>query len=219
MVFLLSLLACVSSRCGEVETLPSADVVAIGDSILAWREPKCQSVPDHASSLLGARIDNRSINGAQLLGGEDAIPDQLGDSTASTVLLTGGGNDLNAREVCDGADPTEVLDLLVSEDGSTGAMPGLVDALTAEGREVWLLLYYDVREQGWYGLGACGEEVALLKERYVRLAESRPSVHTLDLADTVHQSDRDLYDFDHVHPSKEGAEVLGAAVAEALSGP
>ena len=203
---------CISNRCDEVDALPSADAVAIGDSILAWNASKCQSVIDSASRSLGARIDNRSVNGARLRGG---IPGQRDGSDARLVIVDGGGNDLNGADACKN-DPTAELDRLASLDGTEGAMPALVDGLVGEGHDVLLLGYYGVKRGGWYGLGACGEEVALLKERYAMLASRHPEVVYVDLEETVTSDQAEHYAFDAVHPSPKGAEVLGEAVAAAL---
>lgn len=210
---LLLLLACIGNHCDEVEALPSASVAAIGDSILAWNASKCQSIPDHASIVLGERIDNFAVNGTELRG---SIPVQLpADSDADLVMITAGGNDLNRSDACEGALQPE-LDLLIDEPAEQGAMPSLVEDLTAEGREVLLLGYYGPRRSAWYGLGECGDEVHVLKGRYEKLAASNPMVHYLDLEDTVTIDQGEMYAFDNVHPSPRGAETLGGVVAEEL---
>lgn len=211
---LLLLLACTENICDE---LPSGEarIVAVGDSILAWNGPDCQTVVDHAALALAEPIDNAAINGARLLDEEEPIASQMPEGEYEIVLVDGGANDLNGGlsgglDVCEGGELDEALDRIEAE------MARLVDAQLALQREVWILDYYRMPEGARYGFEACEEELDLLEERYRGLAEAREGVELLDLEEAVGDEELELFDNDKVHPSPEGAAVLGAFVAEAL---
>ena len=76
----LSSASCITNRCAEVEALPNdRNILALGDSILAWSADRCQSIPDHAATEIGNHIVNNAVNGARVLHGSPevpAIPDQ-----------------------------------------------------------------------------------------------------------------------------------------------
>ena len=223
-----------TDRCSESAALPGdARILAIGDSILAWSGDRCESIPDQAALLLGKRIVNAAVNGARVLGGDSkrpAIPDQVVDAPNGTpwdeVIIDGGGNDLNATCACGDCD--RVLDSLVSADGSSGAVPNLVDRISATGARVLLVDYYVLHDDAWYGFDRCGPALASLQSRYHALVDSRQAgagvgpgaVDFVDLGDVVTpEATPDAYAFDNVHPSDKGTAVLGALVADRIRTP
>jgi acyl-CoA thioesterase-1 len=208
---LLSLLACTPNLC-DITPGGEASVVAIGDSILAWHGPRCQSVVHHTALSLEQPVDNAAVNGARLVE-DEPIAEQLPEGDYDTVLIDGGANDLNGRlDVCEDGDLDAALDELSAE------MARIVDGQVQLDREVWLLGYYRMPEDARYGFGACGDELEALNQRYLGLAEAREGVEFLDLGEVIAPTDLEALDADKVHPSPLGAERLGAFLAEALSG-
>lgn len=219
------LISC-SNRCADVAALSSsasADprIAAIGDSVLAWSADRCQSIPDHASLVLGTPVTNYAVNGAKVLSGSDekpAIARQLDTSAAEgfdVVIVNGGGNDLNGTCECGACD--DVLDDLVAKDGTAGAMVALIERITATGARVVLVDYFVLHDDAWYGFDRCGDALAELDARYETLAAGKPGVTLVDLGDVVSPTTQpEAYAFDHVHPSDDGAALMGALVAAAL---
>lgn len=215
---LLALVACTENLCDTVEALPEGgDVLAIGDSLLAWKAPRCQSVPDHLAMTRGRKVTNRAINGTRVLDGGDAIPAQYSPDGWAWVIVDGGGNDLNSSCDCENCD--FLLDQIVSEDGSTGDMPDLVDRVVGDGAQVMLLGYYLLPENARYGFAECRDsEFPELFVRYEALASARDGVTFVNLGEVMDPtSTPEAYDNDHLHPSPEGAALLGALLAEKLA--
>ncbi|MCB9777147.1 MAG: SGNH/GDSL hydrolase family protein [Alphaproteobacteria bacterium] len=211
--------ACVPDLCPEVDALPDlGDVLAIGDSIQAWNKHRCQGVPDHVGLLRGARVENAAISGTKLLSGGNAIPGQYQPGDWTTVLVDGGANDLN--DDCGCNECAYMTDVLVSQDGSGGAMPDLLDTITADGADVLLLGYYRFPDGAAYGFDQCGDELSVLNARYQTAAALREGVTFVDLGQVV-QPDvtPQYYDFDSVHPSAEGAEAMAALLLQFLDEP
>ncbi len=208
-------------RCPDVDALPPAKVVALGDSILAWNAGSCESVTDHLSRSLGARVTRAAVSGARLRGGEAAIPRQLPAGSPDrwhVAVVTGGVNDLRHEGLCDSDDLSSALDRLATADGAGGSMAALTDRLLARGLEVVLLATYDLPETARYGFAPCREELRALAARYRAVAGVRPGVTFIDLADVVARDHVHLAP-DHVHPSPRGAERLGTVIARAVPSP
>lgn len=207
------LLAC--NPCSERDGLGTADVLYLGDSVLGWNESTCRSIPAYTSSARGIDYASAAVNGARVLGGDHEIREQSEPGAWSTVVMNGGANDLNAGCECsDTCGP--LLDRLVSEDGTTGALPALADQWSETGADVWMLGYYPVKDSAWYGFDACFDTITELDARVARAAEQRPGVHFFDLGDVIGTEDKGVYAFDNAHPSPEGASRLGLALADQL---
>jgi hypothetical protein len=212
---LLASTGCAKNRCDEVAALEGeADVLFIGDSIFAWAAEECRSVADHTALARGAPVQSRAVNGTQILGG---IPGQLVEGDWTAVLVDGGGNDLNSRCECGVCD--EVLDAIVSADGSAGATVDLIDEVVAMSAEPVLLRYYVLKEGALWGFDRCDEVFVELGDRYTALADARDEVTLVDLRDVISpETTPGAYDFDGVHPSDEGAAIAGAHIADVLAG-
>jgi acyl-CoA thioesterase-1 len=206
------LLASACSPCGRVADLPGADVLFLGDSLLAWNEGACHSVPAHTALNRGVGYDSVAVNGARVLGGDDEIPLQQTTGDYATVVIDGGANDLNRGCDCDQCD--DLLDDLATVDGREGAMPDLVDAWLDRGSDVVLIGYYPLKDAAWYGFDRCDATITELDRRYAALAETRPAVTFFDFGDVIDPSDKGVYDFDFVHPSPKGARLIGEALAK-----
>lgn len=213
---LVSASGCTANLCNQVRELPGeANVLAVGDSVLAWNAGECQSVIDHLALTRGAAAINRSVSGATLLPSDNAsIPTQYVEGEWDWVVIDGGGNDLNSRCDCGACDA--VLDDLVSEDGSTGAMAQLVDRALDDGARVLLLGYYDLPDGALWGFDDCDAPFDELDARYEALAAQREGVLFFPLEQVVTPADEEAYAFDKVHPSTEGSRRIGEALAAVI---
>lgn len=191
-------------------------ILAIGDSVFAWRMRSCETVPDVAARTLGRKLEHRAVNGARLTGGEHEIVAQFEPGQWDWVLLDGGGNDLNNECEC-GKDCDAVLDALISEDGTSGEIAQLVESIVASGSRVGLYGYFRIDEKAYYGFDECREELDVLHARQQRLAALHDEVIFLDAREVVSPtSSPEAYAFDHVHPSAAGARIVGEYIARKL---
>ena len=219
MRFVVWLLAagCVRNECKTIDALPDGDVLAVGDSVLAWNHDTCQSVPDQVGALRGARVEVAAVNGARLSGG-GSIPAQVVDGPWAWAIVDGGANDLN--QLCECGECSVVLDDLADSTGATGAMPDLVDGLIAQGARVAIAGPYLPGKNAWYGFDRCEVALRHLRERYLAVAALRPEdvvyVDLLDVVDPIEQPE--LFWLDNVHPNPDGALVIAGAIADAMDG-
>ena len=192
-------------------------ILAVGDSVFAWRMRTCETVPDVAAIELGRPLRHKAINGARLTGGEKtSVVDQYEKGEWEWVIVDGGGNDLNNECEC-GVDCGGVLDELVSEDGSTGELAQLVDEIRRDGAKVVLYGYFRIDEHAFYGFDECIGELDILHERQSKLAAQREGVFFADGRTVVSPETKPgAYAFDHVHPSAVGARLVGGLIAKTI---
>lgn len=191
----------------------SADVriLAIGDSILDFNGD--ESTPDQVGALLRERgvdagVENRAVGGACL---QECTPDdppiteQYSAGDWDIVLITGGANDIG--DACASPDPT------IDGTGTSGAMVGLIDAITGDGAAV-VIMGYSPAVISDSPVNTC-PGFQQLGQRYSALAEQRDDVDFVDLAEVVNQSTPELY-ADDVHPNVEGSRASAAVIAEVI---
>ncbi|MCK6525677.1 SGNH/GDSL hydrolase family protein [Myxococcota bacterium] len=211
-------LGCKREMCAQVAALEGTPgVLAVGDSILAWGGRSCQAPPDHAALALGAPVESLAVSGTRLLSGDDNIPGQYDAAQGDYhhVILDGGANDLNQLCECGACD--EVLDQLITADGGAGALPTLTQRILDDGATPVLVGYYTMPDDASYGFDTCGDTLATYKERQRALADRNPALRYVDLALLISpEQTPDAYDFDAVHPSEEGAAIIGQAIAAAI---
>ncbi|AFO89169.1 SGNH/GDSL hydrolase family protein [Phaeobacter inhibens] len=191
-----------------------ARIVVAGDSIMAWNRSGGDSVADGLERRLREPVGDVSLSFARLIGGGGAlnIPSQLNGVVADWVVLNGGANDLSGSgcgcRVCD-----SVLDGLISESGTRGAIPELVAELRRRGsRVVWLDYYTSPRYAGT----SCVAPYRILKERLDRMAAADQGVIVLDLDSVFQSDDLSLFSRDRVHPSRQGSGCIADLVAPVL---
>ena len=185
------------------------DILVIGDSLLDYHAPDAD-VGTVAGEKLGLEVDMLASGGASLLNGH-GIADTYVDEGHVLVIANGGGNDLEGC-VC-GDDCWGVIDLLISENGSDGAIPDLVRRILDDGAYVaWVGYMRPMEDADEYA--DCGGEVDLLRERLQRLDDSEPSMVFVDGALIGTGVEEHLYDPDGYHPSPEGCAALGEEVAQ-----
>ena len=189
------------------------DILVIGDSLLDYHAPDAD-VGTVAGERLGLEVDMLASGGAPMLD-RHGIADTYVDEGHVLVISNGGGNDLEGC-VC-GDDCWGVIDLLISENGSDGAIPDLVRRILDDGAYVaWVGYMRPMEDADEYA--DCGGEVDLLRERLQRLDESEDGMIFVDGALIGTGVEEDLYDPDGYHPSLEGCAALGEEVAQRVEG-
>ena len=187
------------------------DILVIGDSLLDYHAPDAD-VGTVAGEKLGLEVDMLASGGASMLD-RNGIVDAYVNEGHALVIANGGGNDLEGC-VC-GDDCWRVIDLLISENGSDGAIPDLVHRIVEDGAYVaWVGYMRPMEDAEEYA--DCGGEVDLLRERLQRLDDSEPSMVFVDGALIGTGVEEHLYDPDGYHPSPEGCAELGEEVAQRI---
>ena len=187
------------------------DILVIGDSLLDYHAPNAD-VGTVAGEKLGLEVDMLASGGASMLD-RNGIVDAYVNEGHALVIANGGGNDLEGC-VC-GDDCWRVIDLLISENGSDGAIPDLVHRIVEDGAYVaWVGYMRPMEDAEEYA--DCGGEVDLLRERLQRLDDSEPSMVFVDGALIGTGVEEHLYDPDGYHPSPEGCATLGEEVAQRI---
>lgn len=190
-----------------------ARVVVAGDSVMAWNRASGASVADQLQTRLGEPVGDVSLPLARVAGGRGTfnIPAQLQGVNAQWVVLNGGANDLSAS--CDCADCGPVVDRLISDDGTRGAIPSLVTGLRARGtRVIWADYYTSPRYAGT----ACERPYEVLEDRLGRMAQADDGVTLVDMDDVFTPEDLSLFAGDRTHPSEKGSARIAELVASAL---
>ena len=188
----------------------NARVVVAGDSVMAWNRTGGASVADQLAARIGEPVGDVSLPLARVTGGRGAlnIPDQLSGVRAQWVVLNGGANDLSGGCDCSACEP--VLDRLISDDGTRGAIPALVSDLRARGSRVIWADYYTAPR---YADTACEAPYQVLETRLGRMAASNPGVTLADMDDVFRPDNLALFASDRTHPSPEGSARIAALVA------
>ncbi|MEY8838584.1 SGNH/GDSL hydrolase family protein [Cribrihabitans sp. XS_ASV171] len=191
----------------------SARIVVAGDSVMAWNRGVEASVADVLEARLGEPVGDVSLPLARMLGGAGPlnIPTQVEGVRAERVVLTGGANDL--RGGCDCTDCGPVLDRLISEDGSRGAIPALVSGLRARGSQVIWADYYTSPN---YAGTACERPYRVLEDRLARMAAGREGVTLVDMDEVFRPDDLSLFASDRTHPSAKGSARIADLIASRL---
>ena len=210
-LWLVVLMGCWS---GEPSSGKDETLLVVGDSILAWNRPNGWSVAQLVEAQVDLRVTDVSVPGAQFLFGKGAIREQAPDGDWDWVVLDGGGNDLNRGCACG---PCEgVLQVLISEDGQTGAFPEFVDALTAGGSKVVVYGYMGLPDGVSYGFTTCGGAMAELTRRFEKMSAARRQVWVVDGRQLYDGTDLSYFDHDQLHPSQKGSKAIADAVAEVV---
>ena len=208
------LLALAFPVAGCLDAPLEGDIIVIGDSVFDWNVEEEASIPDVMAEELGLEVANAAIGGTHMTEGPDAIPDQYEDGEWRAVVMDGGGNDLNDQCGCGECD--EVMDAVISEDGTEGAIPEFVAQITGDGMPVVFWSYYELPEGAEHGFDRCRDEIPVLFSRLQALAEMEPDFRVVDGREVVKATDLEYFDEDRVHPSIEGGRVVGRQLAEAI---
>ncbi|MEM9749172.1 MAG: SGNH/GDSL hydrolase family protein [Actinomycetota bacterium] len=226
----LTIAACTSSTSGDGTTADlgaarSTTILALGDSILDFHVDDGDSIPDVIGRTLDRPVVNAAVGGAWFAHADPEaasagldVRAQYEESRAAAdagwVVLTGGGNDVNDACGCGRCD--DVLDALISHDGTSGEIPDFARRVVADGSQLMYVGYAEISADAEGGFGRCVDELSEHGRRLAEMAESIDGVHFADARQVVTAADQDAYLDDLVHPSVEGAETVGRFVADEI---
>ena len=204
-------------ECDELEAIPGDPVIlAIGDSGFAWKNQRCKTIPDVVAVELQREVKHVAVNGAKITGGDHDITGQYEEGDWQWVIMDGGGNDVNNECEC-GLNCDAALDRLISEDGAAGDIPRLVTRIRRDGPRVLLYGYFEIGPKANYGFGDCVAELDELRERQSRVPDAIEGVTFVDGRDAVTiDANPKAYASDDVHPSHEGARLIGELIAQRI---
>lgn len=187
-------------------------IQAIGDSIFDWNDRR--SIPQVVGDELDMSVVNNAIGGSKVIG-DEGIPLQYEDGDWQWVLIDGGGNDLNEGCGCTN-DPVcnDIIDSIVVEDGRGGLIYDTIERITEDGHNIALVGYYEVSVNSEFG--NCNDELYILRQRYINLASLFETAIFVDPTEIVTPDMTEAYDDDLVHPSREGARIVGKFIAESI---
>ena len=197
-------------------------ILAIGDSIFD-SVPGGQDIPEVLGRELNINVLNNAHGGAQLVLEQDEqnewgammdIRNQYITGDWDWIVMDGGGNDLNDDCSCGECDA--VLNEIITADGQSGALPEAVQQMATGDTKIMFMMYYNLPEGAEFGFNRCEEWHQTYEDRLRRMGEGNQSVFIVDASDVVKATDLQYFQEDLVHPSQEGAEVLGAYLAEKI---
>lgn len=190
-----------------------ARIVVAGDSVMAWNRSVGGSVADRLEAELREPVGDVSLPLARVMSGAGPlnIPSQLSGVTAPWIVLNGGANDLAGR--CDCSDCGDVLDQLITEDGTGGAIPALVGELRQRGAQVIWADYYTAPA---YAGTSCEAPYQVLETRLGRMAAADAGVTLVDMDEHFRPDDLTLFASDKTHPSPKGSARIAAQIAPLL---
>ncbi|MFK7753262.1 MAG: SGNH/GDSL hydrolase family protein [Sedimentitalea sp.] len=199
----------------------SADILVIGDSVLAWNGAAKASIGEVAARQTNQTVLNLSVPGARLSHrNPDAARDghdiraQYRPGAWGWVILNGGANDLLSE--CGCRQCRDNLNGLIAADGQSGDMVDLVRRVRADGARVIVLGYYDGNAKP-NPFQRCQDETDVLNARLAQLAQRTPGVIYVDAGDVIDPDTPAHWFLDRVHPSRQGSARIGALVAAAMA--
>lgn len=201
----------------EEPARPTARILAIGDSLMAWNSLAARSIPQVVSTILKEPVESRAVSGAHMI---YALPitgamgmrisAQFGKENPDWVIVTGGGNDLWLGCGCSRCQRR--MDRMVSPDGKTGAVPDLMRRIRQTGARVVYVGY--LRSPGWTTvIDHCRNEGDAFEARLSVMARQIEGVWFLSNADLVPDGDTSFHAADGIHPSVKGSTAIGKRVA------
>lgn len=195
------------------------DILIIGDSVMAWNRPAGADIGRAIEAELDSDVVNRAYLGAQIRAGDLSavgglsIPDQLAAGPWNWIVMNGGANDLGFSCGCTRCDGE--IELLISEDATTGAIPDLIAQARAQGAKVLWAGYY--RAPDTRSFRGCRPGLVELERRIAIYAKSREGVFFVDTEDVLDPAQPGLLDTDRTHPSVEGSALIGRFLAREIA--
>jgi len=195
-------------------------ILAMGDSLLAWHRGSHQAIADVLETQLGVSVVDRSVIGARY---NYALPitgalglnisKQYRAGAWEWVVLNGGGNDLWFGCGCMACDTT--IDKLIATDGASGKIPELISRVRRAGARVIYLGY--LHSPGVYSVvDHCKGEDIEFEKRIANFAARNEGVYFLPVADLVPVGDRSFHAGDMIHPSVKGSAIIGEKIARII---
>lgn len=192
-------------------------ILVMGDSLMAVNRVVGSSVSLALGKTLGVEVTDHAVSGARYF---HALPitgalglrisSQFHGGPYDYVVMNGGGNDLLFGCGCGAC--TRMMNRLVSEDGTAGAIPALVAKIRASGAKVIYTGY--LRTPGVTspveGCGVLGDE---MDRRLALMAKAQKGVSFVRLADVVKKDgDTSYHGVDLIHPSAKGSRAIAARI-------
>jgi acyl-CoA thioesterase I len=217
-VLVLCLLMILSS-CGLAPRQSGGDILVIGDSVMAWNRSSGADIGSVIEAELGREVVSRAALGAQIragalgtLGGL-SIPDQLSAGRWNWIVMNGGANDLGFSCGCTRCDAE--IDLLISHDGTAGAIPDLIaKARLQQARVLWVGYYQTPNSSSFRG---CRPGLVELERRIAAYVLTREGVFFIDSEYVFEPANPGLLAADRTHPSAAGSAVIGRFIAKEIA--
>ena len=191
------------------------EILAIGDSVMAWQAWTGRDIPSEIEDRLGANVDSEAVPGARF-SNTSAFGSALGFDVRGQfkagpwdiILVNGGANDLLSECRCSDCDT--VVDGLIAADLS-GEIPRFMAELRETGAEIIWMGYYASYRSGQFA--GCRAYIVEMERRIARL----DGIHFIDSEDVIDRQDRRLFAVDGIHPSAAGTARIGTYLAERIA--
>ena len=207
------------AACAAAPRSQNGDILVIGDSVLAWNRAAGADVGRVIRAELGRDVLSQATLGAQIrpgglarLGGL-SIPAQLPAGRWNWVVMNGGANDLGFSCGCTRCE--DDIDLLISPDARTGAIPDLILTARRQGAQVLWAGYYAAPESRSFK--GCRPGLVELERRIAAFARTQEGVFFLDTEEVFDPNRQDLFANDRTHPSAAGSAVIGRFLAQEIA--
>lgn len=215
------LVAVSMAACTDTAPRGGGDILAMGDSVMAWNGGSDAAIPDVIARTLGRDVVNKAVPGAQFdnasgLAGAVGfdIRRQFPGGRWNWIVLNGGANDLGADCGCGACG--SVVDQLITDNGRAGAIPAHIASLRAKsGAQVLWMGYYAGNGQGSFE--GCRDDLVEMETRIARFAAANDGVFFVDAEDVIDRNDRSQFAGDNTHPSARGSALIGAYLARAIA--
>ena len=207
------------ASCGLAPRQTGGDILVIGDSVMAWNRSSGGDIGRVIASELGREVVNRAALGARIRAGSFgalgglSIPDQLSEGPWNWVVMNGGANDLGFTCGCTRCDAE--IDLLISREGTTGAIPDLITkARRQQAKVLWVGYYQSPNSRSFRG---CRPGLVELERRIANYALTKEGVFFIDSEDVFQPTMPGIFAADQTHPSAAGSAVIGRFIAQEIA--
>lgn len=204
--------------CSNTPRQEGGDIFVAGDSVMAWNRASDRDIGSVVKATLGRDVVSRATIGAVIRTGRFStfgtlgIPNQLSPGPWNWIVMNGGANDLGFTCGCARCDTT--VDLLISQDGKSGAIPDLVANAKRQSAHVLWVGYYET--PGSRLFKGCRPALVEVERRFALHASRTAGVYFVDAEAVVHPSRPELFASDKTHPSLEGSALIGRLVARTI---
>lgn len=218
--FIAALLA-ILSACSDPAPRGGGDILAMGDSVMAWNGASGNAIPDALGSALDRDVVSKAVPGAQFdnssrLAGAVGfdIQRQFPGGQWNWIVLNGGANDLNSDCGCGACGPT--VDQLIGAGGMNGSIPAYLERLRGQsGARILWMGYYAGNGRGSFE--GCRDHLVRIEERIARFADARDWMFFVDSEDAIDRNDPTLFASDNTHPSTKASALIGMQLAQAIT--
>ena len=217
-VIIVLLLAALAA-CAPVPPKQGGDILAIGDSAMAWNRAGGNSIADAIGKTLDRPVMNLAVSGAVIGSAQPAavgnlsIQRQYPGGQWNWIVVNGSANDLGLKCGCGACGPQ--VNALIGPDGRGGVIPGFVKRLRATGAKVLWMGYYTLPKGGFYK--GCRDDVAVIESRIAAFAAREEGIFFADAEAVIDPNDLANFTRDKTHPSALGSARVGAYLAQVIA--